>query len=423
MSASERTSDVRALLDSSYRAALQAVAPARLLAPFLTGPRPDFVLAFGKAALPMLRAALDTYRGVPGLAVPPRGTPDLSAPGGTDVWPGSHPIPDEHSARAAEQALARVRALPQGAQLLVLVSGGGSALLSAPWGVTLAQKQTLTGELLRAGADIGEINVIRKHLSQVKGGRLAQATRAQVRALIISDVIGDDPSVIASGPTVPDPSSFAEALSLLDRYGLSAPEARAHLTAGVRGDLAETPKAGELTHTQNTIIGSNRVLLEAAQAFLAARGVRSVILGDTFAGEACDLAGFHASLVQSVRSYGTPFQGPLVLLSGGEATVTVRGDGQGGRNQEFALWLLQALGERGVYALSAGSDGIDGNSEAAGAFLTPDSHARAQTLGLNPREFLTRNDSGRFFAALGDALITGPSGHNLNDYRALWVES
>ncbi|BDP44405.1 hypothetical protein DAETH_43740 (plasmid) [Deinococcus aetherius] len=416
------STDLRALLEHSYRAALEAVAPARLLAPHLTGERPDFVLAFGKAALPMLRAALEAYPGVPALAVPPRGTPDLSAPEEAEVLPGSHPVPDEYSTLAAERALSWVRELPRGARLLVLVSGGGSALLSAPWGVTLAQKQALTRDLLRAGATIEEINAVRKHLSRVKGGRLAQATRARVRALLISDVIGDDPSVIASGPTVPDPSTFADALAVLDRYGIGAEEARAHLTAGVRGDLPETPKPGELPQVENVVIGSNRVLLEAAQGFLRGQGMEAVILGDTFAGEARDLAGFHASLVHSVRTYGTPFRGPLALLSGGEATVTVRGEGRGGRNQEFVLWLLENLGERGVYALSAGSDGIDGNSDAAGAFLTPDSLSRARALDLDPRDFLARNDSGTFFAALGDALVTGPSGHNLNDYRVVLVE-
>lgn len=414
--------EMRALLEHSLRAALEAVAPGRLLVPHLTGPRPDLVLAFGKAALPMLRAALEAYPGVPGLAVPPRGTPDLGALPGVEVLLGSHPIPDEHSVRAAEAALARVRALPAGARLLVLVSGGGSALLGAPWGVTLAQKQALTRDLLRAGAAIREINAVRKHLSRVKGGRLAQVTRAQVRALLLSDVIGDDPSVIASGPTAPDSTTFADALTVLDRYGVRAPEARVHLTAGIRGDLPETPKPGELPHVENSVIGSNRVLLEAARRFWEGQGLRAVILGDTFAGEARDLAGFHASLVRSVRDHGTPFQGPVVLLSGGEATVTVRGDGRGGRNQEFALWLLQELGERGVHALSAGSDGIDGSSGAAGTFLTPDSLARARTLGLDPRNFLARNDSATFFAALGDALVTGPTGHNLNDYRALVVE-
>ena len=411
----------RTLLERAYREALSAVAPDKLLAPYLQEPRPDFVLAFGKAALPMLRAALAAYPGVPGLAVPPGGTADLSAPEGAEVLPASHPVPDESSVHAAEVALARVAALPAGSRLLMLVSGGGSALLSAPWGVTLEQKQALTRELLSAGATIQEMNAVRKHLSRVKGGRLAAATQAQVRALLISDVIGDDPSVIASGPSVPDSTTFAEALAVLDRYHIAAPEVRAHFTAGIRGEIAETPNA--LPHVQNTVIGSNRLLLEAAQRWLEARGVRAVILSDTFGGEARELAGVHASIVSSIRQHGSPFAGPVVLLSGGEATVTLSDKaGIGGRNQEFLLWLLRDLGERGVDALSAGSDGIDGSSPAAGAFLTPDSYSRARAAGLDIADCLARHDSGSFFAALGDGLITGPSGHNLNDLRAIWVE-
>ena len=412
----------RALLEAAYRESLAVVAPDRLLAPYLTEPRPDFVLAFGKAALPMLRSVLEAYPGVPGLAVPPMGTPDLSASPGAEVLPASHPLPDERSVHAAETALARVGALPARSRLLMLVSGGGSALLSAPWGVTLAQKQALTRGLLRSGATIQEINAVRKHLSRIKGGRLAAATKAYVRALLLSDVIGDDPSVIASGPTVPDSTTFADALGVLDRYGVAAPEARAHFLSGIRGELPETPKA--LPNVHNSVIGSNRLLLEAAQRWLEARGVRAVILSDTFGGEARELAGFHASIVQSIRQHGTPFSASVVLLSGGETTVTLppTGLGIGGRNQEFALWLLQGLGERGVYALSAGSDGIDGSSPAAGAFLTPDSYSRARAAGLNIADALARHDSGTFFAALGDALVTGPSGHNLNDCRAIWVE-
>ena len=287
------------------------------------------------------------------------------------------------------------------------------ALMAAPDGVTLEQKQALTRDLLRAGADIGEINTVRRHLSRTKGGRLAQATQAQVRALLLSDVVGDDVSVIASGPTVPDPTTFADALAVLDRYGIAAPEARAHFTSGAPDTPDKLPRA---THQ---VIGSNRLLLAAAQRHLESEGVRAVILGDTFEGEARDLARFHASLARSVEEFGSPVPAPVVLLSGGEATVTLRGDGVGGRNQEFALALLLALGERGLFALSAGSDGVDGSSEAAGAFLTPDSLARARALGLDPRDFLARNDSGTFFQRLGDALVTGPSGHNLNDFRAL----
>ena len=414
--------DPRALLEAAYREALLAVAPDRLLAPHLTEPRPDFVLAFGKAALPMLRSVLEAYPGVPGLAVPPSGTADLSAPPGAKVWPASHPVPDASSVHAAETALQRVAVLPAGSRLLVLVSGGGSALLSSPWGVTLAQKQALTRELLRSGATIQEMNAVRKHLSRIKGGRLAAATPAEVRALLLSDVIGDDPSVIASGPTVPDVTTFADALAVLDRYGVAAPEARAHFLSGIRGEVPDTPKA--LPNVHNSVIGSNRMLLEAAQRWLEARGVRAVILSDTFGGEARELAEFHASTVHSIRQHGTPFSAPVFLLSGGEATVTLAsaGVGIGGRNQEFALWLLHDLGERGVYALSAGSDGIDGGSPAAGAFLTPDSQQRARAAGLDIADALARHDSGTFFAVLGDALVTGPSGHNLNDFRAIWVE-
>ena len=417
--------DPRALLERAYRAALDSASPARLLAPHLTGPPPAFILAFGKASLPMARAALSVYPGVPTLVVPPAGTADLSAPAEAVVMPGAHPVPDERSVAAAEEALRRLGALRPDQEALILVSGGGSALLAAPDGVTLAEKQALTRELLRAGTEIGDINTVRRHLSRVKGGRLAQATGSQgkgaqgkgarVRALLLSDVVGDDPSVIASGPTVPDPTTFADALAVLDRYGIAAPAARQHFLSGA----PDTPDT--LPHVTNTVIGSNRLLLEAAQTYLEGQGVRAVILGDTFGGEARELARFHASLVQSTQRYGSPLPPPLVLLSGGEATVTLRGDGAGGRNQEFALALALALGEAGVYALSAGSDGIDGSSDAAGAFLTPDTLLRARTAGLNPREFLNRNDSGTFFARLGDALVTGPSGHNLNDFRALLV--
>ncbi|MGX9688306.1 glycerate kinase type-2 family protein [Deinococcus wulumuqiensis] len=407
--------DVRALLEGTYRAALAAVSPEVLLKGHWKGDRPDFILAFGKAALPMARAALKAYPGVPTLIVPPAGTADLSAPPEATVMPGSHPVPDERSVAAAAEALRRLAALKEGQQALVLVSGGGSALLAAPHGVTLAQKQELTRELLRAGADISEINMVRRHLSRTKGGQLAQATRARVRALLLSDVVGDDMSVIASGPTVPDVTTFADALAVLERYGIAAPEARAHFASGT----LDTPDA--LPNVTNTVVGSNRLLLEAAQKHLANQGVGSLILGDTFEGEARELARFHASVARSVQAYGSPARAPVVLLSGGEATVTLRGEGVGGRNQEFALALALSLGRHGIYALSAGSDGVDGSSEAAGAFVTPDTLERARGLGLDARALLNRNDSGRFFARLGDGLVTGPSGHNLNDFRALAI--
>ncbi|GHF46086.1 hydroxypyruvate reductase [Deinococcus metalli] len=403
--------DVRALLAETYHAALDAVRPGVLLAPHLSGPRPEFVLAFGKAAVPMARAALDAFPGVPALVVPPM----PAAVPGAEVLAASHPVPDGSSVRAAERALERLGALREGQEALVLVSGGGSALLCAPDGVTLAQKQALTRALLRAGADIRDLNTVRKHLSRVKGGRLAAATRARVRALLLSDVVGDDPAVIASGPTVPDPTTFADALAVLDRYGLDAPEARAHLQAGVRGEVPDTPRA--LPNVSTAVIGGGRSLLEAARRVLEGRGVRVVILGDTFEGDVRDVAAAHVAAVRAAAATGEP----VVLISGGEATVHVRGDGVGGRNTEFALWLLRDLHGLGVSALSAGSDGVDGSSGGAGAFLTPDSARRAQAAGLNIASCLARNDSASFFAALGDLFVTGPTEHNLNDVRLIAV--
>ncbi len=413
--------NTRSLLEGAYHAALKAASPARLLAPHLRAERPDFILAFGKAALPMARAALEAYPGVDTLVIAPRGTANLNLPAPATLMLSSHPVPDASSVAAAQAALARLRALQAGQRALVLVSGGGSALMAAPDGVTLEHKQALTHALLRAGADIGEINTVRKHLSRVKGGRLAAATRARITALLISDVVGDDPSVIASGPTVPDRTTFAQAQAVLDRYAVHAPEVRRHFQAGVEGRVPETPD--RLPHVTNTVIGSNRHLLEAAQAYLEGRGLRAVILSDSFEGEASELARAHAAIARSVQRHGSPVKPPVVLLSGGEATVTLRGDGVGGRNQEFALALLLALGERGLHVLSAGSDGVDGSSPAAGAFLTPDSLARARAAGLDARACLARNDSGPFFAALHDGLVTGPSGHNLNDLRLIAVES
>jgi hydroxypyruvate reductase len=358
----------------------------------------------------MARAALTAFPGVPALVV----SPGHAEVPGAEVIAAGHPLPDASSVRAAGRAREQLAALRPEQGALVLVSGGGSALLCAPEGVTLAQKAALTRALLRAGADIHELNAVRKHLSRVKGGQLAAATRATVRALLLSDVVGDDPAVIASGPTVPDPSTFADALAVLDHFGVSAPGARAHLQAGLRGEVPETPKT--LPGVSTTVIGSNRTLLEAAHAHLTGRGVRAVILGDAFVGDVRGVARAHAAAIRDVS--GGP---PVVLISGGEATVQVRGDGAGGRNTEFALWLLRDLDGPGVTALSAGSDGMDGSSGAAGAFLTPDSAGRAHAAGLDIDAFLRHNDSASFFAALGDLLVTGPSGHNLNDLRLIAV--
>ena len=422
----------RSLLEATYRAALEATAAGRLVLAHLPSAAPALIVGFGKASLPMLDAALSVFPDTPFVAVSPGGVQASAAlqtkearQQGEIIYAG-HPVPDDGSVRGAARVLDGVSKLGAGDELLVLVSGGGSALLSAPWGVTLAEKRALTGALMRGGATIHELNSVRKHLSQIKGGRLAEAAlarEAQVTALLLSDVIGDDPSVIASGPAVPDPSTFADALAVLDRYRLVHPAARLHLERGARGELSETPKPGPtLDRVNTTVIGTNRLLLEAAAAFLEKQGTKAVILGDTFGGEARELAAAHAAIVRSVQTFGTPAQAPVALISGGEATVTLRGTGMGGRNHEFALALLLELGGAGVYGLSAGSDGIDGSSPAAGAFVFPDSLARSCSAGLDAGASLENNDSGSFFAALGDALLTGPTGHNLNDLRILLID-
>ncbi|GGB73398.1 glycerate kinase [Deinococcus soli (ex Cha et al. 2016)] len=420
--------DPAEVLRGAFLSALDAVSPARLLAPHLGGPRPEFILAVGKASVPMAHAALNAYAGVPTLVVTPHGTASASQDSASEAWSrveviaASHPVPDAGSVRAGRAALERLGSLRAGQRALVLLSGGGSALLCAPRGVTLAQKQALTGELLRCGADITEINTVRKHLSAVKGGGLALATRARVRTLVLSDVVGDPLDMIASGPTVPDPTTFADALAVLNRYGLAAPEARAYFLSGA----PDTPET--LPDSAATVIGGNRHLLEAAREALTAQGVPTLILGDTFTGEARALAEFHASVIRSVQEHGTPAPRPVALLSGGEATVTLGPDaGRGGRNLEFALALLTELGGtpaglRGVHVLSAGSDGVDGSSDAAGAVLHPDSLDRARALGLDPRGYLRRHDTHPFFDALGDLLRTGPTGHNVGDVRAILIE-
>lgn len=425
----------RALLEATYHAALRAtdagdLVRARLLQPGFKPP--TLIAAFGKASLPMLDAALSVFPDSQFLVIAPddlQASPAVQSAlnrGGGELHFARHPVPDERGVRGATRLLELVTGLQAGAELLVLGSGGGSALLCAPWGVTLEQKQALTQDLLASGASIHELNTVRKHLSQVKGGRLAQAALgrgASVTALLLSDVIGDDPSVIASGPTVPDSSTFADALAVLDSFGLGHPAVRAHFQQGVLGEIPDTPKPSlAFAHVHTEVIGSNRLLLNAAAAYLESQGVRAVILGDSYAGEACEMAAIHAAIIRGVYASGTPAPPPVALISGGEATVTLGPNPDiGGRNQEFALALLLNLEglNRNLWGLSAGSDGIDGASAAAGAFLMPDSLVRARALGLDAFAALHRHDSGTFFAALGDALITGPTGQNLNDLRVL----
>lgn len=339
------------------------------------------------------------------------------------VVEAAHPVPDAAGQRATEAVLELARGLSRDDLLLCLISGGGSALLTAPAGVTLAQKAALTQSLLRSGADIVEMNTVRKHLSRVKGGKLAQtAAPARVVTLALSDVVGDDFSAIASGPTAPDPTTFADALEVLDRYAVAAPEARAYLETGARGELTETPKPGDelFGRVEHHLVGSAQQSLAAAARFLASQGIPAHILSSSVTGEAREVAEVHAAVARQVLRYGQPFRPPCALLSGGETTVTVRGEGRGGRNGEFALALALALdGLAGVYALAADTDGVDGSEQNAGAFVTPDllrkaERARAQNL-------LERNDSYTFFEQAGTLFTTGPTGTNVNDLRVILI--
>ncbi|MFN3267064.1 MAG: glycerate kinase [Deinococcales bacterium] len=408
----------RVLLEQTYFAALEATHPKKLVTQYLPNIAPSLILAIGKAALPMLEAARERFPNTRFLAVPPNTDNQILEYG--EIVSGTHPVPSIKSVAAAERALEFVRNLNATDHVLVLISGGGSALFCAPWGVTLEQKQDITTALLKSGADIRALNTVRQALSRVKGGRFAAATKAKIQSLILSDVVGDDISLIASGPTAPNKSGFSEALKILEHYNIEAPEAIAHLQAGVKGKLPQPPQL-EAARVQNKVIGSNFHLLQAAKAHLERQGYRAMILSDSFTGEARELARFHAAIIKSIVQHSSPAAAPLVLISGGEAPVTVHGNGMGGRNQEFLLWLLHELGDFGIEALAAGSDGIDGNSSAAGAFLSLDSAARAKQKNLPVQKFLENNDSGRFFAKLGNQFVTGATGHNLNDIRLIWI--
>jgi len=421
---------MRALLEESFRAAVAAADPARILAAALPAPPQGrtFVAAVGKAAASMAAAleaawpadaplegiALTRYRH----AVPTRRIRVIEA---------GHPVPDAAGEAAAKEILAAAQALAPEDLLVALISGGGSSLLSLPVaGVTMADLKALTTQLLASGAPIQDINTVRKHLSVIQGGRLAAACRAPVRALIISDVTGDAPTHIASGPCAPDPTTYADASAVLARYGVQPPPAIADVLArGAAGRLRETPKPGSaaLAHAENRVIATAHRALEAAAATFRAAGITPAILGDTVTGEAVEVAKVMAALVREIRSYRAPFAPPVALISGGECTVTMGpAGGRGGRCAEFLLALGAALdGVDGVHALAADTDGIDGSEDNAGAVFTPTSLARARALGLDAAGSLAAHDSYGFFAALGDLVVTGPTYTNVNDYRAILV--
>jgi glycerate 2-kinase len=400
---------MRVLLEDSFRAAVAAADPLKILPAHL--PRPPrgrtFVAAAGKAAASMALAVERHWpRGAPleGLAITryAHGLPTERI----RVIEAGHPVPDAAGEAGARQMLDGVRALGPDDLLLALVSGGGSSLLSLPAaGVTMDGLRAMTRELLRCGAPIQEINTVRKHLSAIQGGRLAAACRAPVLALVISDVTGDDPTHIASGPCAPDPTSVADAQAVLRKYGIAAP-----------GPFSETPKPGDplFARVENRIIATARRSLQAAAAVFAARGIAPINLGDAITGEASEVAKTMAVQARAARR-------PSVLISGGECTVTVRGSGgRGGRCAEFLLALALALeGVPGVHAIAADTDGIDGSEDNAGALLSPDTLARAAAQGIDARKMLDANDSYGFFSALGDLVVTGPTRTNVNDFRAI----
>jgi hydroxypyruvate reductase len=385
------------------------------------------VVGAGKAAASMAAAVEELWQGpLSGVVVTryAHGCPTKHI----EVIEAGHPNPDDASENAARRILDMARNLGADDLLLCLISGGGSALMAAPAvGLTLADKQAVTKSLLRCGATISEINCVRKHLSAIKGGRLAAAAApARVVTLMISDVPGDDPSVIASGPTVPDPTTFADALAVFTKYALQPPPAvLRHLREGV----AETPKAQDplFAHVSNRMAATPQNALEAAAEVARAAGVTPLILGNAIEGEARDVAMVHMGMTRQVILHGQPVKPPCVLLSGGETTVTVRGQGRGGRNAEFLLGLAAALCDQPpevvsrVWALAGDTDGIDGTEDNAGALLRPDSLHRAAELGLKPKDYLTDNNAYGFFAALNDLLITGPTRTNVNDFRAVLI--
>jgi hydroxypyruvate reductase len=340
-----------------------------------------------------------------------------------EVIEAAHPVPDANSERGARRLLERVRGLTEQDTVIALMSGGASALLAAPAaGLSLDDKRMINQALLASGANIGEMNAVRKHLSAIKGGRLAAAAApARIVTLAISDVPGDDPAVIGSGPTVPDPTTFADARGLSERYGISPSPA---IAARLREDADETPKPGELRNSEFHMIATPMMALRAAAEQARSFGLTPLILGDALEGEAREVGIVHAGIARSIRAHGEPLAAPAVLLSGGETTVTLgpNATGRGGRNTTFLFGLALALGGTdGVWGIAGDTDGIDGMDDVAGAILTPDSLARARALGLDPRGMLKAHDSHGFFDAIGDAIRTGPTLTNVNDFRAVLV--
>ncbi|MBL8518417.1 MAG: glycerate kinase [Betaproteobacteria bacterium] len=432
--------NVRELLIGSFKAALNAADPLQIVPKHLPDPSTFaggklLVIGAGKAAASMAKAVEDSYPD----AVPVTGVVITRYGHGLPlrrirVVEAGHPVPDAQGEAAAREIHDSVAALGPNDLVLALISGGGSSLLSLPVdGVTMADLKDVTRELLRCGAPIQKMNTVRKHLSRIQGGRLAALTRARIVSLIISDVTGDDPTHIASGPTAADPSTFQDALDIINYHGVTPPLSVArYLSRGARGEVPESPKPGDAAfrRVDNRVIATAHASLAMAAAYVQQRGVAPMILGDSVTGESAEVAKVYAALARQIQQYHHPIKPPVALISGGETTVTLRQPaernqlpGRGGRCSEFLLSLgIELAGTSGVHALACDTDGIDGSEENAGALLFPDALVRAAAKGLDGSKCLARNDAFTFFHALDDLVVTGPTRTNVNDYRIILVQ-
>jgi len=421
-----RPPSAKEFLRQMFDAAIASAQPAVCIPPHLPeSPHGRLiVVGAGKASAAMARVVEDNWQGpLSGLVVTRYG---YAVPcRHIEIVEAAHPVPDAAGMRAAQRILKLVGNLHKDDLVLCLISGGGSALMPLPaQGLTLEMKQHVSRALLASGATISEMNCVRRHLSAIKGGRLGAACfPAQVLTLLISDVPGDRPVDIASGPTVADPTTSADALNIVRRYGIEAPrEVLEYLESG-RGESVK-PGDPRLKDANVRTIATPQMALEAAASVARASGVAAHILSDAIEGEARDVGKVLAGMALQIAARDQPFSAPCILLSGGETTVTVRGSGRGGRNVEFLLSLAIALEGHGrIHALAGDTDGVDGQEEIAGAYMSPDSLARARALGLKPRDMLADNDAHRFFTALGDSVVTGPTLTNVNDFRAILIES
>lgn len=418
-----------ALLKQAFTAAVQAAQAHQALPPFIPTPPSGrtVVIGMGKAGAAMAQALEQNWQGdkakLTGIVVVPYGS--VLPTQHIHLIEAAHPVPDANSHDAAQQLLSAVQNLSANDLVICLISGGGSALLSLPAAdITLTQKQKINQQLLHSGASIDEINCVRKHLSAIKGGHLAAACYpAPVLNLVISDVPGDNPSDIASGPTVADTSTCADALHIIDRYQIAiAPDLRQWLQTAHWESIKPNDPCLQTVTTH--LIATPKIALDAAAQCFTAGGYTPLMLGDALEGEAKEVAKVMAGIAASIQKHKLPLAAPCVLLSGGETTVQVTADGCGGRNVEFLLALLIALGTNDrVYALAADTDGVDGAASVAGAFIEPGTWAKAQRLQLDPVDFLKRQDAHSFFKRLDQQIITGPTHTNVNDFRAVLINS